>query len=171
MKIPSFLIADFKSNHAGETGAVFIYKAARIFAISSKTRNIANSHLLTEQEHLKIINNLINKSNISKLIFLWKIFGFLLGFIGSIFGHKFFCLTIYAVESFVKDHYQQQIDKLSNKKQYQDLRNLIIKIQSEEIEHMEDGINNGYKKNLFSNIWIKIIYQGSKSAVNIAKKI
>jgi len=94
----------------------------------------------------------------------------ILGFFGSVFGHRFFCLTIYGVENFVKDHYQEQIDKLKNY-DFKDLQNLIIELRSEEIEYMQDGLQDNYKFNsFFAKIWIGLVYKGSKKAVNIAKK-
>jgi|TARA_Y100000389_G_C17470860_1_gene530599 3-demethoxyubiquinol 3-hydroxylase len=170
IEIPEFLIPDFRSNHAGEIGAVYIYKTAIICAISAKSRQMSKDHLKTEENHLQIIKDLVEKKYRSKLIPIWIMAAIILGFFGSIFGHRFFCLTIYGVENFVKDHYQEQIDKLKNYN-FKDLQNLIIKLRSEEIEHMQDGLQGNCKSdNFFAKLWIELVYKGSKKAVNIAKK-
>ena len=84
------------------------------------------------------------------------------------FCHRFFCLTIYSVENFVKDHYQEQIKKLNND-EFKDLKSLIEKLRSEEIEHMQEGYENSYR-GFFSRLWVKLVYKGSELAVKIAKK-
>lgn len=168
IEVPNFLIPDFRSNHAGETGAVYIYKTAKICAICPKSRLMAKSHLIAEDNHLQIIKNLVEKKDRSKLLPIWIISAVILGFFSGIFGHRFFCLTIYAVENFVKDHYQEQIEKL-NDHNFKDLRNLIIKLRSEEIEHMKEGYQDSYQ-GFFAKFWIGLVYRGSQIAVNIAKK-
>ena len=57
IEIPEFLIPDFRSNHAGEIGAVYIYKTAIICAISAKSRQMSKDHLKTEENHLQIIKD------------------------------------------------------------------------------------------------------------------
>ena len=166
--VPDFLIAEFRSNHAGETGAVYIYKAAKIFAICQKSRQMAKNHLMAEENHLQIIKNLVRKKYRSKLLPIWILSASILGFFSSIFGHRFFCLTIYAVENFVKDHYQEQIEILDSH-DFKDLQNLLKKLRSEEIEHMQEGYKNSYQ-GFFAKFWIKLVYKGSKIAVNLAKK-
>lgn len=74
-KIPNFLIPYFRTNHAGETGAVFIYKG--ILSISKNKDIIAFSkrHLQTESNHLKIITEILPKKHQSKLVFFMEDFG------------------------------------------------------------------------------------------------
>jgi len=166
--VPNSLIPDLRSSHAGETGAVYIYKSAKICALFRESRKMAQSHLITEENHLQIIKKLVEKKHYTKLLPIWILSAIILGFVGSIFGHRFFCLTIYAVENFVKDHYQEQIEKLNND-EFKDLKNLIEKLRSEEIEHMKEGYKNSYR-GFFSRLWVKLIYKGSKLAVKITKK-
>ena len=98
MKIPKFLIPHFRTNHAGETGAVFIYKGILSISKDSDIINFSKKHLQTESEHLEILNNILPPREISKLIPLWKIMGFLTGFIPGIFGKDFIYATIFSVE-------------------------------------------------------------------------
>ena len=42
--IPSYLIPHFRSNRAGETGAVYIYKAIKMFNNDKKIKSFANEH-------------------------------------------------------------------------------------------------------------------------------
>ena len=50
MLIPSIIIPDLRTDHAGETGAVFIYKGILLFSKDKKIIEFANNHLLTEKK-------------------------------------------------------------------------------------------------------------------------
>ncbi len=64
-----------RSDHAGETGAVWIYKGAACAFWSKKIREMAKEHGRTEQRHLVVMEYLLPKPDQSKLIAVWKIMG------------------------------------------------------------------------------------------------
>ena len=68
MTIPKFLIPHFRTNHAGETGAVFIYKGILSISKDSEIIDFSKKHLQTESEHLEILNKILPSREISKLI-------------------------------------------------------------------------------------------------------
>ena len=74
------LVEWVRSDHAGETGAVWIYKGASLAFWSQKIRSMAFEHGETEKQHLVVMNHLLPDKEKSRLIFLWKIMGFSLGF-------------------------------------------------------------------------------------------
>ena len=76
--------------------------------------DFSSEHIKTEQVHLNEIEKILPKNKHSKLLFLLKILEFLTGFIPVILGKKFVYATIFAVESFVEQHYQKQIDSGGN---------------------------------------------------------
>ena len=86
------LVEWIRSDHAGEMGAVWIYKGASLAFWSEKIRSMAFEHGETEKQHLVVMDYLLPISKRSKLIFLWKIMGFGLGFISSLFGFKRFVI-------------------------------------------------------------------------------
>ena len=113
--LPQYLVQELRSDHAGETGAVCIYKG--ILAIAELTKNqqliqFAQHHLKTEQEHLVLIQEWIEPKNVSIFIGLWRIAGWLTGALPALFGKQAVYATIVAVETFVDQHYQQQIEYL-----------------------------------------------------------
>ena len=155
-EIPYFLIPYFRTNHAGETGAVYIYKG--ILAVSKNKDIIAFSqrHLKTESNHLKIISEILPKNQQSKLIFLWKILGYVTGFLPALLNDKFVYATIYSVESFVEQHYQDQINLISEDKKYEEIKHLIknknIKIVSLNRSKYESIIKKQKSNQTFSNL-------------------
>ena len=56
LTIPDFLISSFRTNHAGETGAVFIYKAILMVSRDHEIIDFSKNHLKTESEHLRTVS-------------------------------------------------------------------------------------------------------------------
>ena len=63
LTIPDFLISSFRTNHAGETGAVYIYKAILMVSRDHEVLDFSKSHLKTESEHLRMIEEILEKKN------------------------------------------------------------------------------------------------------------
>ncbi len=171
MFIPKFIIPDLRTDHAGETGAVFIYKGILLVSKNKEINEFANNHLLTEKKHLEIIDKVLPDDEKSKLLFLWKILGFLTGLIPALIGEKFIYVTIFFVESFVEKHYSEQIIKLKKEKNSKELIQLLEKLKNDEISHKEDSLKRFGKLNLLQKIWGYIVETGSKTAVLISHKI
>ena len=58
-----------RSDHAGETGAVWIYKGASLAFWSENIRKMAFEHGETEKQHLVVMNHLLPDKEKSRLIF------------------------------------------------------------------------------------------------------
>ena len=166
------LVGFLRSDHAGEVGAVCIYKGILTVAKDPELLEFSKRHLRTEQEHLRKIEEVLPKAKRSKLVFLencWLSFRLL----PALFGPKVVFATIEAVESFVEDHYEEQLIYLrSQSNPNESLINLLQSCQDDEIEHK---IESGYKKNLsagfFLSLWVKLVGGGSAFAVRVAKVI
>lgn len=52
-QLPAEVLADLRTDHAGETGAVCIYRGVLRFARDPALRAFAQRHLATEQVHLQ----------------------------------------------------------------------------------------------------------------------
>ena len=172
IKISDDLICWMRSNHAGETGAVWIYLGASCVFWSKKVREMAAEHLKTELHHLIVMEHIVAKHRRSNLIFLWKIMAFGLGFLPSIFGYRAFCITIKAVETFVEKHYNHQIEYLKTTNNNQDLLAVLQKCCAEEVHHKQDAYERieHQKIGIIGRFWLKIIGSGSNLAVKAAKK-
>ena len=73
------LIKYLRSDHAGEIGAVYIYIGIIKTSTCPKVIEFAKKHLLTEKKHLKEIERLLPFKDRSKLLFIWKLSGLVLG--------------------------------------------------------------------------------------------
>ncbi len=162
-----------RSDHAGETGAVWIYKGACLAFWSQKIRSMAFEHGKTEKQHLVVMDYLLPISKRSKLLFLWKIMGFGLGFISSLFGFKAFCHTINIVETFVEKHYGEQIRHLEKNGKCLGLLIVLKKCCEEEVAHKEEAAERlaDSKEPRLLIIWRLVVENFSNIAVLVAKKI
>ena len=162
-----------RSDHAGEVGAVYIYKGILSIAKDPALVEFSKRHLETEKEHLRKIEEVLPLSKRSKLVGIWKVAGYLLGFLPSLFGPRIVFATIEAVESFVEDHYEEQLKYLrAQNDPDQALINLLQSCQDDEIEHKnESAIKKRSTPGFLLNFWMKIVGWGSSSAVKVAKII
>ena len=162
-----------RSDHAGEVGAVYIYKGILSIAKDPALVEFSKRHLETEKEHLRKIEEVLPVSKRSKLVGIWKVAGYLLGFLPSLFGPRIVFATIEAVESFVEDHYEEQLKYLrAQDDPDQALINLLQSCQDDEIEHKnESAIKKRSTPGILLNFWMKIVGWGSSSAVKVAKII
>jgi len=168
--LPKELIPYFRSNHAGETGAVYIYKAIIKFTKDKDILEFSELHLSTETKHLNLLENIVKKKDFSKLIILWKLFGFITGFIPSMLGRNFIYTTIYYVETFVEKHYQEQLNMLDNSKKTKKIRKIIEDLMKDEIDHKDDAKKKLKNLTIFNKFWGQIITHGSNLAVNVSKR-
>ncbi len=88
------LIADLRSDHAGETGAIMIYRAILAVARDPELRAFASAHMETEARHLELLEELLPPRQRSRLLPIWRVAGFLTGFFPALFGPRAVFATI-----------------------------------------------------------------------------
>ena len=78
ISIPKEMVGWMRSNHAGETGAVWIYLGAKCIFWNKQIQNMSKEHYHTEKNHLIVMTHILsNKSKSkSKLLLLWRILGY-----------------------------------------------------------------------------------------------
>lgn len=126
-------------DHAGEYGAVRIYKGQIAAIRNDSTRSVIAHMLEQEKTHFQFFNNKIKTENIRPTIFmpLWHVAGFVLGFATSFLGAKTAMLCTEAVETVIDEHYSDQIVDLKNAHDQQDLVDTIDQYRLEELEHKD----------------------------------
>ena len=167
---PLWLQEDMRSNHAGETGAIFIYRGILSVTRSQQIRTFAREHLKTEEKHLDLISERLSENHRSLFLPLWKVAGFMTGAIPSMFGSNAVYATIDEVETFVGEHYREQIDRLKEKVVFPDLRSILEECREDEISHRDEARDAKSKKSsLFLRAWCWLVRVGSKLAVKLAR--
>lgn len=164
-------IKDLRSDHAGETGAVWIYRGVLRVARDPEVVSFATHHLEAERRHLAFFQAWLPKKHQSKLIPLWKVSGFLLGAVAALLGKKMLYVTISAVESFVVEHYQKQLDYLNREgnRTERSLLALLSQFQADESHHKLDAVTRINNIAGAAGIWLRLVEGGSRIAANAAR--
>ena len=171
----SSIRAELRASHAGETGAVWIYRGILLvnrFKRDSDIETFAKHHLATEKDHLIRFENLIHRFRGSALLVIWMLAGFMMGALSMLLGRNWVYYTIYKVESFVDVHYRQQINALS-KLEFLDKAEIVAMMEvcnADEQAHRDEAFNamTG-EPNLVMRVWGKLVGTGSHCAVVVAK--
>lgn len=168
------LIGDIRSDHAGETGAVMIYRGILAGSRDPAIRAFAQAHMATEQRHLDLLDALLPPGQRSRLLPVWRVAGFLTGFLPALAGSRAVYATIDAVETFVDHHYEEQIRKLppDSAGAAGALRAALLICQAEEVHHRDEARNSlpGPSGPLL-RAWAWLVGFGSSSAVSAARRI
>ena len=171
--LPDWVLADLRTDHAGELGAVCIYQGVLRFARDPALRAFAQHHLDTEQKHLRVIEGWLPKSHYSRLLPVWRLAGFLTGAIPALFGPGAVYATIEAVETFVNQHYEDQIRALDSQPELSDLRQTLLDCQADEVAHRDEAAaaRGPTRPNLVLRAWCAMVGIGSKAAVSLIRHI
>lgn len=170
--LPSDLLGDLRSDHAGETGAVAIYQGMLWATRDAQVREFASRHMQTEQQHLERISALLRPLRRSMLLPLWRVAGFVTGAMPALRGPHAVFATVSTVETFVDQHYQQQIEKLQDRTGHAPLRQLLVDCQQDEQVHLEEASSRQLAPvGLLLRLWCKIVGTGSVVAVWFARKV
>ena len=171
-RVSKELAGDLRSDHAGETGAVWIYRGLLAVSGDVGVREFAQRHRTTEQGHLDKIEAVLPWPQRSRLLPAWRVAGFLTGALPALFGPRAVYATIAAVETFVDQHYQHQIDKLQNRPEHAALLELLLECQQEECEHRDEAIAlRGKPPGWLLRTWCTVVGSGSALAVGLARRL
>lgn len=170
-----YLERELRSDHAGETGAVFIYRG--IAAVATRRGDLeliefAKRHGETEAEHLRLVEAWLPPSRRSRLLGPWRLAGWLTGALPALAGRRAVYATIAAVETFVDQHYQQQIDHLRQHPGPDGLLPLLERCQADEQHHREEAATlAGQPTAWLLKAWCAIVGTGSAAAVVLARRV
>jgi ubiquinone biosynthesis monooxygenase Coq7 len=169
---PDWLIADLRSDHAGELGAVMIYSGILAVSRDQAVQTFAQEHLVTEREHLRIMESLLPSNLRSKAQLPWRAAGWLIGALPALMGEQWVFATIEAVETFVDEHYAEQIDRLSLQGFDDDLQETLEACRADEIAHKHDAAaRRSGPPSLVLLLWLHTVRWGSGAAVKVARAI
>lgn len=170
--IPADLIGELRSDHAGETGAVWIYRGVLAIARDPALRDFGQRHRATEQHHLDLVSALLPPARRSWLLGPWRLAGFATGALPALFGPRAVYATIEAVERFVDHHYQQQLDRLDGRPEHAALRQLLAECQADECEHRDEAAAlQSSPPGPLLRAWCALVGRGSAVAVTIARRL
>lgn len=169
--MPAWLVADLRSDHAGETGAVWIYRGVLALSGDRALRAFAQRHLATEQRHLGLIDTCLPEADRSRLLPIWRLAGWLTGALPALFGPRAVYATIAAVETFVDQHYQVQIDRLATEPGWAPLRELLDRCRLDEVAHRDEATAQAGRTGPLMRAWCTLVGVGSAAAVKVCRHV
>ena len=140
-----------KVNHAGEFGAVNIYRS-QLFVAKIFMKDMVpqiEEFLSDEKRHLDIFWKEIQKRNGVKCKSYWLcgVGGYFMGFISALLGKRGIMACTWAVESVVVNHLHSQIEYLSQKQDREAL-GTVEAILEDEQNHRDVGYAEGGASNM-----------------------
>jgi ubiquinone biosynthesis monooxygenase Coq7 len=171
-KLPAWLRRELRSDHAGETGAVWIYRGILQCSRDPMVRAFALEHLDTERRHLELFDQWLPAAMQSVLLPAWRLSGWLLGAISTLGGRAGVFSTIEAVETFVVRHYQQQIDRLEQAGSHPEVAVALDQFMRDEDHHREDAHSRlEQPPGPLARSWQAVVGWGSAAAVVAARAL
>lgn len=168
--VPGHFWPALRSDHAGETGAVFIYRGVLSVTRDDAVLCFARQHLVTERRHLALMDQLVPPQRRSRLLPVWKVAGWMTGALPALFGPTAVFRTIQAVETFVDEHYSRQIEALIEQPRYRQLRELLEDCRRDEVAHRDDAANRLPEARWVGRVWSRMVGQGSRLGVALASR-
>ncbi len=190
VRFPLALMRELRSDHAGETGAVMIYRGILAVARDPALREFALHHLETERRHLALVEEIVPDRWRSRLLPLWRLSGWLTGVLPTCFGPRAVYATIQAVETFVDHHYAAQakmIDALldppsaadghavspldsTDRAELQRLRASLEECRLDEVAHRDDAAARwDGQGGVLLRMWRAVVGSGSDAAVRVCR--
>jgi demethoxyubiquinone hydroxylase (CLK1/Coq7/Cat5 family) len=170
--LPGWVVADLRTDHAGEVGAVEIYRGILAAARDRELRAFAGRHLANELLHLRQIRQWLPASARSRLLPLWRVAGWLTGALPALLGPRAVFVTVAAVERFVDRHYAVQIERLSAHPELGPLRETLAACRRDEIAHRDDALARfNARPAAVARAWSAVVGKGSQWAVAASRRL
>jgi len=184
--LPLEVRRELRTDHAGETGAVMIYRGVLAVTRDPALRTFAQHHLDTERRHLELIEQVMPAREQSRLLPLWRLSGWLTGALPACAGPQAVYATIQAVETFVDRHYADQVRQIDVILQAQRaglpdaaavselkaLRALLEQCRLDEVAHRDDAAQRWHgQASWLLRLWQGAAGRGSAWAVAVCRRI
>jgi len=176
-KTPRRIAEMLRVDHAGEYGAVAIYRGQQaVFRRNAGTQAIAKQlgeMEAEEQIHLNAFDDMLIERGVRPTAMgpLWNIAGYGLGVATALMGEKAAHACTEAVETVIEKHYAEQIDALEGDAEHADLRATFTQFREDELHHRDTAIEEGAKDAPAYGLLSAVIKAGCRVAIKISEKV
>jgi len=162
-------------DHAGEYGAVQIYKAQRAVFEGRRGREAISADLTEMQGHEQVhkdrFDALLNQHGVrpTALLPVWHMAAVGLGVGTALMGEKAAHACTEAVESVIEQHYAHQIAELKDRDPA--LAAELTKFRDEELAHHDHAIDHGSREAPAYRLLSAVIKAGCKAAIKVSERL
>lgn len=162
-------------DHAGELGAVHIYRGQRAVLGAAPGRERIVGQLAEmeahEAEHLARFDRLLTEQRVrpTALAPVWRMAGFALGAGTALLGEKAAHACTEAVETVIEGHYADQIAELGDREP--ELAAQLTQFRDEELAHRDQAIEEGARDAPGYAVLSAVIRAGCRAAIKISEKL
>lgn len=162
-------------DHAGELGAVAIYRGQQAVFGAGRGREQITGELAEmeahEQVHLAAFDKLLVQRNVRPTVLtpLWRLAGFALGAGTALMGEKAAHACTEAVETVIEEHYGDQIAELARSDPK--LAEQLSGFRDDELAHRDHAVASGAREAPGYRMLSAVIQTGCRAAIKLAEKI
>ena len=162
-------------DHAGELGAVAIYRGQRAVLGEARGQGRIAGQLVEmetqEAEHLARFDALIAERRVrpTALAPVWRLAGFALGAGTALLGEKAVHACTEAVETVIEQHYANQIEELATLEP--ELAAELSKFRDEELAHRDQAVVEGAREAPGYRLLSAVIGAGCRAAIKLSEKV
>lgn len=162
-------------DHAGELGAVHIYRGQRAVFEAGRGRDETTVTLAEmeahEQAHLDAFDRLLNARQVRPTLMapIWRAAGFALGTGTALLGEKAAHACTEAVETVIEEHYAGQIEELSRREP--ELAAELSRFRDDELAHRDSAVEAGAREAPGYGLLSAAIRAGCRLAIKVSEKV
>ena len=161
-------------DHAGEFGAVHIYRGQRaVFDRTDRTRIAGQLAEMEghEAEHLARFDQLLTQHRVRPTLLapVWRAAGFALGAGTALLGEKAAHACTEAVETVIGDHYAGQVAELEGRDPA--LAAELARFRDEELAHRDTAVEEGAREAPGYGVLAAAVRFGCRAAIRISEKL
>jgi ubiquinone biosynthesis monooxygenase Coq7 len=158
-------------DHAGELGAVHIYRGQRAVLSGGRTGEALARMEAHEQAHLKRFEQLLAERKVRPTLLapVWRVAGFALGAGTALLSEQAAHACTEAVETVIEAHYAGQIEELRRREP--ELASELSVFRDEELAHRDEAIAEGAHEAPAHGLLTAVIRAGCRAAIRISEQI
>ncbi|WP_304165348.1 demethoxyubiquinone hydroxylase family protein [Phenylobacterium aquaticum] len=162
-------------DHAGELGAVHIYRGQRAVLGAGRGHERTAAQLAEmeghEAVHLARFDRLLTEHGVrpTAMTPFWRLAGFALGAGTALMGDKAAHACTEAVENVIEQHYAGQIAELADREPA--LAAELTKFRDEELAHRDTAVEEGAREAPGYALLSAVIQAGCRAAIKISEKL
>jgi ubiquinone biosynthesis monooxygenase Coq7 len=173
---PAARIAEIlRVDHAGELGAVHIYRGQRAVLGQARGHERVAGQLAEmeahEAEHLARFDRLLTERRVrpTALAPVWRLAGFAVGAATALMGDKAAHACTEAVENVIEQHYAGQIAELESREP--ELAAELSRFRAEELAHRDQAVEEGAREAPAYGLLSAVIGAGCRAAIRLSEKV